>query len=134
MKLVILESPYAGDIAANVDYARRCVSACLHLGESAIASHLLYTQPLILRDEVPEERALGIAASLAWSRVCDYHVFYTDRGWSRGMIAAVTLCCEKGKDFRVRSLTGGPPTAPPIDGDDTARHLFIKSKFEGAPF
>lgn len=25
MKLVILESPYAGDVEANVAYARRCV-------------------------------------------------------------------------------------------------------------
>ena len=45
MRLVILESPYAGDVAANVKYARRCVRDSLSRGEAPIASHLLYTQP-----------------------------------------------------------------------------------------
>jgi hypothetical protein len=38
-------------------------------GESPIASHLLYTQPGILKDDVPEERPLGIEAGLAWRSV-----------------------------------------------------------------
>jgi hypothetical protein len=55
-RLVILESPFAGDIDLNVAYARACVAHRLSLGEAPIASHLLYTQPGILRDDVPEER------------------------------------------------------------------------------
>lgn len=88
-KLVILESPYAGEIEANVEYARAAVRDCVLRGESPNVSHLLFTQLGILRDEVPEERALGIAAGLAWKRVADYSVFYTDRGWSRGMLNAL---------------------------------------------
>ena len=62
MKLVVIESPYAGQIARNVEYARACMADSLRRGEAPIASHLLYTQPGILRDEVEGERELGINA------------------------------------------------------------------------
>ena len=66
MRRVILESPYAGDVEENVAYARAAVRDSLLRGESPIASHLLYTQPGILMDDVPDERRLGIEAGLAW--------------------------------------------------------------------
>jgi hypothetical protein len=40
-------------------------------GEAPIASHLLYTQPGVLNDGVPAERAHGIEAGLAWLRAAD---------------------------------------------------------------
>lgn len=86
--LVVIESPYAGDIPRNVRYARACMADSLRRGEHPIASHLLYTQPGILRDEVPGERRLGIDAGLAWAAKADAVVFYTDLGWSPGMRAA----------------------------------------------
>lgn len=76
MRRVILESPYGGDVEANVAYARRCLGDCLRRGESPIASHLLFTQKGVLDDLVPEERALGIAAGLAWRFQADASVFY----------------------------------------------------------
>jgi hypothetical protein len=89
MRRVILESPFKGnspeEIAANVEYARRAVRDSLLRGESPIASHLLHTQPGILRDEVPEERHHGIMAGLAWSTAAHAAVVYTDRGISEGM-------------------------------------------------
>jgi hypothetical protein len=66
MKLVILESPYAGDVETNTTYARACVRDSLSRGEAPLASHLLYTQPGILRDDVPDERQRGMDAGLAW--------------------------------------------------------------------
>ncbi len=48
MKLVILESPYAGHVDANVAYARMAMHDSLLRGEAPIASHLLYTQPDVL--------------------------------------------------------------------------------------
>lgn len=105
MSLVIIESPYAGDIEANVAYARACMRDSLERGEYPIASHLLYTQPGILRDEVPEEREWGIGAGLAWRKVADKAVFYTDRNWSGGMIAARRLYMEEGLPFEERSLS-----------------------------
>ena len=70
MRRVILESPYAGateaDIERNVVYAREALRDSLLRGEAPIASHLFYTQKGVLLDNVPQERAIGIAAGLAW--------------------------------------------------------------------
>lgn len=104
MKLVIIESPYAGDIEANTEYARKCMRDSLERGEAPLASHLLYPQPGILREEVPEERAWGIAAGLEWRRVAEHHVFYVDRGWSSGMEAALRVCQTERRSYEMRSL------------------------------
>jgi len=85
MKLVVIESPYAGDIEANVEYARRCVRDSLERGEAPVAFHLLFTQPGILRDEVKEERQWGMDAGHAWIEKADLVAVYTDKGISRGM-------------------------------------------------
>jgi hypothetical protein len=106
MRLVIIESPYAGDIERNVAYARACMRDSLNRGEAPIASHLLYTQPGILRDEVPEERQWGIDAGLAWRRVAEAAVFYVDRNWSGGMLAARRIYREEGFPFEERELGG----------------------------
>ena len=90
MDLVIIESPYAGDIEKNTEYARLAVRDSLNRGEAPMASHLLYPQPGILREEVPEERAWGIAAGLEWRLRADKQAFYVDNGWSGGMLAAWT--------------------------------------------
>jgi hypothetical protein len=87
-RLVVVESPYAGtpeEIERNTRYARACMRDCLVRGDAPIASHLLYTQAGVLRDEVPEERALGIEAGLLWARSADASIVYVDLGLSRGM-------------------------------------------------
>lgn len=122
MRLVIIESPYAGDIAANVDYAKRCMRDVLGLGDAPIASHLLYTQPGILDDDVPEERAAGIAAGLAWRRVADVSLFYTDRGWSSGMLAALRSAIAERRPWLFKSLDHSEPT-PPVGWDPVAGRL-----------
>jgi hypothetical protein len=104
MTLTIIESPYAGDIEENVRYARECMTHSLSLGEAPIASHLLYTQEGILDDSIPEERALGIAAGLAWRVVAERHAFYEDRGWSRGMLAALEILKKEGKSYEIRKI------------------------------
>lgn len=67
MPLVVIESPYTGDVEGNVAYAKRCVMDCLKRGEAPYASHLFFTQPGILDDLKPEERMRGILAGLAWA-------------------------------------------------------------------
>ena len=104
MKLVILESPYAGDIEANVEYARRAVRHSLSLGEAPIASHLLYTQPGILNDADPDERQWGIDAGLAWRTVAQASVVYTDRGISRGMQYGIDHAKAAGLPILERSI------------------------------
>jgi len=67
MRRVIVESPFAGNVERNVAFARACLRDCLMRGEAPFASHLLYTQPGVLNDNIPEERALGINAVLVWA-------------------------------------------------------------------
>ena len=106
MRLVIIESPYAGDTERNTAYARAAMADCLARGEAPIASHLLYTQPGVLNDNEPDERKLGIDAGLAWGRVADAAVFYTDLGWSRGMREALAWERARGMPVEFRTLTG----------------------------
>lgn len=103
---VIIESPYAGDVEANVAYARACMKDSLELGEAPFASHLLYTQPGILDDNVPGERQWGIDAGLLWAGVADLAAFYVDRGWSDGMLNAKIHYLGNGFPFEVRKLGG----------------------------
>lgn len=104
MRLVILESPYAGDVEGNVHYARACLRDSLLRGEAPIASHLLYTQIGVLDDGLPVERALGINAGLAWRAVAHAAIFYVDRGWSKGMTAARELYVRENFQWEVRTL------------------------------
>lgn len=95
MARVLVESPYmyrhpdAGERAIgllrNVTYARLAMRDCFLRGHEPFASHVLYTQPLILNDDVPEERDLGINAGLSWGAMAERTVLYVDLGISTGM-------------------------------------------------
>lgn len=107
MRLVVLESPYAGNFVQrylNRRYARKCVRDSLRRGEAPIASHLLYTQPGILNDQVPAERKQGIDAGLAWRTVAEASVVYTDRGISEGMKYGIAAAQRQGTPVDMRSL------------------------------
>lgn len=108
MRLVILESPYAGttdeEINGNVEYARRCVRDSLMRGEAPIASHLLYTQPGILDDSIPVERMRGITAGLAWRKVAEASVVYVDKGISQGMQYGIAAAEAAGLDIEIRRI------------------------------
>lgn len=108
MRRVVVESPYAGDVAANESYARACLRDCLLRGEAPIASHLLLTQPGVLDDNHPHERAFGINAGHAWIHRADALVVYTDRGISSGMRAGINLAGFIGLAIEYRSLEGKP--------------------------
>jgi hypothetical protein len=115
-KLVILESPFrpTGTTAQELeldkkmkeDYARQCMRDCLLRNEAPMASHLLYTQPKVLSDENPEERALGIDAGLAWGRVAELTVVYTDLGVSEGMKQGIARAAAAGRPIEQRRLAG----------------------------
>lgn len=104
MKRVILESPYAGDVETNIKYARLCVKHSLSLGESPIASRLLYTQDGILDDNIPDERMQGINAGLAWKEVADLQVFYVDYGISKGMQYAMDYAKKNNIPVEIRKI------------------------------
>ncbi len=111
MRRVFLESPFAGDVAQNIDYARACVRDSLQRGEAPTVPHLLYTQEGILRDEIPQERQLGIAAGFVWRDAAVATVIYIDRGVSRGMVEGVLDSISKNVPIEIRRLDTGPPTA-----------------------
>lgn len=102
--LVIIESPYAGEVERNLLYARRAMRDSLNRGENPIASHLLYTQPNILDDNKPDERKRGIYAGFAWWEKADVVIFYIDYGMSRGMEVALEKCRNEGKLFYARVI------------------------------
>ena len=82
MRRVILESPFQGGLLRrwlNVRFARACLRDCLMRGEAPLASHALYTQRGVLRDDVPDERKLGIDAGHAWISSADAVVVYLPR-------------------------------------------------------
>lgn len=132
VKLVIIESPYKGDVPRNLRYLRSCIRDCLSHGESPYASHRMLTDAL--DDGSPAERALGIEAGLAWRRALwleevDYGellrggtsslvredirrvlpVFYIDLGWSTGMLKAQGLYDDEQTPYEARYLASNDP-------------------------
>jgi len=101
---VILESPFAGDLEANLTYGRKCMADCLQRGEAPFASHLLYTQDGVLDDNVDHERERGIKAGFAWGEVADKIVVYTDRGISNGMKIGIDSAISRGVPVEYRIL------------------------------
>lgn len=111
MRLVVLESPYsapdAAGVAFNVNYARACLADCLSRGEAAMVSHLLY--PGTLDDDVEAERALGLAAGLAWLRVAEASVVYIDLGVTPGMRQGIDAAVAAGLPIEFRTLRNDRP-------------------------
>ena len=56
--IVYICSPYAGDVAANIEAARRYSRFAVETGYIPIAPHLLF--PQFLNDADPAERELGL--------------------------------------------------------------------------
>lgn len=104
MRLVILESPYAGAVDLNIEYARRCMRDSIMRGEAPFASHLLYTQPGVLDDGDALERRKGIEAGLAWGKMALATVVYCDRGISEGMQLGIERAEQEGRPVWFRKL------------------------------
>lgn len=100
--LVIVESPFAGDMEANRVYAIRACVDCLHRQEVPFASHLFF--PQVLDELKPEEREIGITAGYAMWFSAAKIVFYVDRGFSSGMKRALVRATERGFAIDYRTL------------------------------
>jgi hypothetical protein len=103
---VILESPFSAPTpeakAENIYYAKMAMHDAIMHGEAPYLSHLLYT--LVLDDDDPEQRAMGLALAHAWLQRADYMVVYVDRGVSQGMTLAIALATKLGKPIHHRLL------------------------------
>lgn len=104
MRRVILESPFGANPPLFIAYARACVKDCLRRDEAALASHLLYTQPGVLDDTIPNERETGIRAGLIWYEFADAAVVYRDYGVSVGMAQGIEIATRLGLPVEYRSL------------------------------
>jgi hypothetical protein len=107
--LVIIESPYAGDVDTNIKYARACMRDSLNRGEFPFAMHLLYTQDGILNDDIPQERNWGIEAGLAWGKHASKTVVYTNLGITAGMEKGIQRAREEGREIEYRELDSWIP-------------------------
>ena len=110
--LVVLESPFSGDIERNTAYARAAMADCLRRGEYPLASHLLYTQPGILNDDDPNERKTGIEAGLAWGAFASKTVAYVDYGITKGMALGIDAAVAVGRRLEYRTLDGWEDGVP----------------------
>jgi hypothetical protein len=106
--LVLVESPYAAPdgthpaerlqyVQRNLHYARRALHDSFMRGEYPWCSHLIYTQPGVLDDDVPEQRELGIEAGLTWGLIASMSAVYADFGISRGMQKGIQRAHELGR-------------------------------------
>lgn len=136
-KLVVIESPYRGPEAAataeRVAYARWAMQDCLQRGEFPLASHLLYTQPGILEDGVPEQRELGIRAGLEWARWADRTVVYLDMGVSDGMRRGISDAELSGRPLVFRRLQPAGTTVSVLHGDRCRLFGVVAPYPSGAP-
>jgi hypothetical protein len=103
-RLVIVESPFAGDVRRNLRYLRACLRDSLLRGEAPYASHAIYTQPGVLNDDDPEDRKLGMSAGFAYRDAVDVSIVYTDLGITPGMQAGIEDSAMKGRTTEYRSL------------------------------
>lgn len=112
--VVMIESPYSGDIDRNIRYLALCGfdSGILH-EECAYASHGWMTQhPRATNyfvsdydakwDVLRRDQAIAMSQRLRF-RV-DKTVFYTDLGWSTGMKAAKEYCEDHCLNYEERTL------------------------------
>lgn len=102
MELVILESPYAGNVSFNVEYAKLCMKDSLNRNEAPMVSHLLYTQCLDDKDSI--QRILGIQAGLAFKSVVNKTVVYQDLGISTGMQLGIDDALKNGRTVEYRNI------------------------------
>lgn len=108
MRRVIIESPYAGDVARNLAYARRALRDSLLRGEAPLASHALYTQPGVLDDLDPADRATGLAAGRSWVAVADAVIVYDDYGISPGMRVSIQIVSALETPIEYRRIGANP--------------------------
>lgn len=95
-RLVVVESPYHTMERGDLSYLRECLRWCVEHGYSPYASHGLLTQPGVLDDHNPTERAVGMQLGFAWRAVADATIVFTDYGISEGMRAGISHAKSMG--------------------------------------
>lgn len=113
--VVVLESPFSGDIPRNIAYGQRIMADSRERGEIVIMPHLLWTQ----HHEAPEHfvsdydtkydiKNGGREESLEQIKIlrglADKVIFYTDYGMSSGMEHGLEDCKTRGIKYEMRQI------------------------------
>lgn len=98
--LAYICSPYAGDIGANMDAARRYCRFAVEQGYIPIAPHLLF--PQFLDESVPKERGLGLFFGNVLLDKCAEVWVFGER-ISAGMDAEIRRA--KRKNYKIRRFS-----------------------------
>ena len=98
--IVYICSPYAGNVGANVENARRYSRFAVDAGYIPIAPHLLF--PQFLSDDNPKERQLGLFFGNALMSKCS-EVWVFGSRISSGMESEIKRA--RWKNYRLRFFT-----------------------------
>jgi len=104
VRLVVVETPYAGEVAYNVAFARACMKYCFSMNWAPFASHLLYAQSGILNNQNPKERRLGIESGFEWREFADMTVVFKNLGISKGMELGIEDSMQKLVPVKILEL------------------------------
>lgn len=110
--VVVVESPYSGDIEKNTQYALLCMrDSYINHGEAPVLAHLLWTRidtrPTPTGEFIPDDeegRKRGLERCRLLRKTIGRVVFYTDRGWSNGMNRALEEAKADGVQVEERSI------------------------------
>jgi len=102
MRLVIIESPYKGQVLRNMQYLKKCMIDSISRGESPFASHAMYTG--FLNDDEQRERQVGMACGFAWLTRAHLVAVYTDHGISEGMTRGIEKAQSLGIPVEFRRV------------------------------
>jgi hypothetical protein len=104
---VIFESPFAGDMQSNTEYAAQAITKLImQEGVAPMASHLLYTR--MLDDTDGQERNIGIDAGLAYGQHAHSTIVALDRGMSTGMRYGIKNAEAANRPLTFLTLSGDP--------------------------
>jgi hypothetical protein len=140
LRPVVYESPFASTdldtFARNIAYARLLIrEGATGYNEAGIASHVIWTQPGILRDTVESERNLGIACGIVFANMAKQgiigHIYGIDLGWSKGMLKSKEYVLANGGEIVERRLAGaGERFYSRLDFEVTLDEI-IREDYEG---
>ena len=94
--MIYVCSPYRGDVAENIAFAKRCCLEVIRAGEVPFAPHIYFTQ--FLNDNIPQERELGITCGLEVLSLCNEIWFFGDK-ITDGMLAEIDYAKQHGIDI-----------------------------------
>ena len=112
-KVEFIESPYSGDVDGNVRYLMLCGLDSFARGFMPTSTHGSMTihpacTTFFVSDYDPQwdifSRNACIQRGNELRRLCIRTVFYTDRGWSRGMLAAQQYCENHNMPYEERTV------------------------------